>query len=149
MTLFESTGLSPRVRGNRHAIVDAGKAIRSIPARAGEPRCQDPIDRAGATGVYPRACGGTKEQLGITVAREGLSPPCGGTLRWRRGQADLGGLSPRVRGNPVSTQHRQTQQRSIPARAGEPMLSIAQLRLHAVYPRACGGTHLLRQSPLS
>ena len=52
------TGLSPRVRGNRLAALDAGLLAGSIPACAGEPN-----ELAAATGmptVYPRVCGGTR-----------------------------------------------------------------------------------------
>ena len=50
-------GLSPRVRGNRRALVDARVAGGSIPARAGEPRSTSSIPSGRR--VYPRACGGT------------------------------------------------------------------------------------------
>ena len=74
------TGLSPRVRGKRKAP-NCGRPLKgSIPACAGEaPPC-----RAKADGwpVYPRVCGG--------------SPSMANAGRWN------GGLSPRVRGKPVS-----------------------------------------------
>ena len=55
--LVDLTGLSPRVRGNRRFKLAGSLAIRSIPARAGEPAGGR---RATAgSGVYPRACGGT------------------------------------------------------------------------------------------
>ena len=72
-------GLSPRVRGNR---LNADRNIqfrRSIPACAGEPgTALTPHFRQG---VYPRVCGGTRSARGWFPLR--------------------GGLSPRVRGNPV------------------------------------------------
>ena len=111
-------GLSPRVRGNPGTGAAARPRHGSIPARAGEP-C-----RRGASGrsstVYPRACGGT-------LAPERLH--------------DLAmGLSPRVRGNPAAAVLRAVLQRSIPARAGEPVSAGPPTQSPGVYPRACGGT---------
>ena len=51
-------GLSPRVRGNRGLVILLLARCRSIPACAGEP--PRAANRAGAGGVYPRVCGGTK-----------------------------------------------------------------------------------------
>ena len=52
-----STGLSPRVRGNRAAAGEPDVPERSIPARAGEPTSRS--DAINPSTVYPRACGGT------------------------------------------------------------------------------------------
>ena len=52
------------------------------------------------------------------------------------------GLSPRVRGNRTCAALACTAQRSIPARAGEPMVELRMSHLTWVYPRACGGTIL-------
>ena len=71
-------GLSPRVRGNHNAMVEAGMLWGSIPACAGEPRSTTP--RVGRFTVYPRVCGGTYNLDDISDV--------------------VGGLSPRVRGNP-------------------------------------------------
>ena len=115
---FDIQGLSPRVRGN---LVRAGVAALfagSIPACAGEP-LQSGAGDAGRR-VYPRVCGGT-----------------GSTCIFRR---RYGGLSPRVRGNPlVSVQHRQ-RAGSIPACAGEPYARGTNMTDLQVYPRVCGGT---------
>ena len=111
-------GLSPRVRGNlgdNHGVNLAG---RSIPARAGEPPCGS--GAVSARRVYPRACGGT-------VARVFHRPPGAG-------------LSPRVRGNRALRLAQRIQERSIPARAGEPGLVQHRHDVPWVYPRACGGT---------
>ena len=57
VTLKWRTGLSPRVRGNRHDVeIWLGKA-RSIPACAGEPLPLQGVRRTAR--VYPRVCGGT------------------------------------------------------------------------------------------
>ena len=91
-TYGDTTGLSPRVRGNlglespfalpkRSIPACAGEPSdggttpvieRSIPACAGEPftawvRCQDST-------VYPRVCGGTSPSVNRRFARTGLSP---------------------------------------------------------------------------
>ena len=52
----------------------------------------------------------------------------------------IGGLSPRVRGNPSSTPIPARATWSIPARAGEPSFWRAPSISCRVYPRACGGT---------
>ena len=111
-------GLSPRVRGNRCRSSSAISSLRSIPARAGEPRT--PLPGPPPTRVYPRACGGTDHQR-YPVARRG-------------------GLSPRVRGNPTKITAESGRLGSIPARAGEPGLLLQRPRVRRVYPRACGGT---------
>ena len=71
--------------------------------------------------VYPRACGGAR-----------LDPAPG------IGHA---GLSPRVRGSPVSSPPRSDGRGSIPARAGEPRPAADGNTPYRVYPRACGGAH--------
>ena len=112
------SGLSPRVRGNLPPRQPGSPWTRSIPARAGEPHRPEPPGRA--AGVYPRACGGT-------------------IRRWLRAEFG-GGLSPRVRGNPMKKQDTGQAYRSIPARAGEPTTPTGTGGGVRVYPRACGGT---------
>ena len=92
---------------------------RSIPARAGEPGIRTVGHNRRR--VYPRACGGTETS--------------------RTTSSGLNGLSPRVRGNPMSLSRAVGKVGSIPARAGEPPSAIPGNRLPPVYPRACGGTH--------
>ena len=178
------SGLSPRVRGNHSVHLDDFNGDRSIPARAGEPR--SPRPSAHHLAVYPRACGGTHRVgfllggvaglsprvrgnrcspaqraggIGSIPARagepfqQGLSPTlkpvypraCGGTLRHRRDNGEMAGLSPRVRGNRRVGRDDDVVSRSIPARAGEPLWQSGQIHGMRVYPRACGGT-LLRSS---
>ena len=50
------------------------------------------------------------------------------------------GLSPRVRGNPISEARAIGSRRSIPASAGEPPRPGRTLPGTSVYPRECGGT---------
>ena len=77
--LYEK-GLSPRVRGNRTLPCSLRMARRSIPACAGEP--VPPVLFEDSKKVYPRVCGGTDLEIGRV--------------------GDDVGLSPRVRGNPLS-----------------------------------------------
>ena len=114
----EKYGLSPRVRGNHVDQKQSRPNMGSIPARAGEPsRIKG---RQTLRGVYPRACGGTKQ-----------------ASRW---PTFASGLSPRVRGNPAVACSQRTPLRSIPARAGEPDRGHRTHCRLRVYPRACGGT---------
>ena len=84
------------MRGNQDADVRRNAKTGSIPARAGEP--PRTVQAACSAWVYPRACEGT--------SRTGVM-----------GKINLG-LSPRVRGNPGSSEPRGTSPGSIPARAG-------------------------------
>ena len=112
-------GLSPRVRGNRFHRLSSSEMLRSIPACAGEPAAI--VVLASSDKVYPRVCGGT-HQLRL---RPGAQP----------------GLSPRVRGNRQRRAEAHRLHRSIPACAGEPVLSSLEQRTVRVYPRVCGGTN--------
>ena len=91
-------GLSPRVRGNQPRGGDSGHCVGSIPACAGEPPA--PRLPRGFCRVYPRVCGGTE----VGPSRLPLYM----------------GLSPRVRGNPLTGTDAGSFARSIPACAGEP-----------------------------
>ena len=95
---YGTSGLSPRVRGNRRRRAGAPAQCGSIPACAGEPAA--PQTAGCCPGVYPRVCGGTQSHRRIATA--------------------LRGLSPRVRGNPLKSRLRTAIAGSIPACAGEP-----------------------------
>ena len=94
----ECAGLSPRVRGNPRGFKTFGSPRGSIPACAGEPQTSQTWTTG--PGVYPRVCGGTARAV------------------WNRVQS--GGLSPRVRGNPIHSVEPLSFKGSIPACAGEP-----------------------------
>ena len=117
-------GLSPRVRGNRAFRRLRLFRSRSIPARAGEPAQQPQRDQAVL--LYPRACGGT--------GRQTLYP------------GNAVGLSPRVRGNLHQLEDYRLDTRSIPARAGEPPVTVSLSACERVYPRACGGTKYIHHA---
>ena len=115
-------GLSPRVRGNRFLTAPPMYQSGSIPACAGEPRrCQV---FSTPHRVYPRVCGGTLLLQGVPS----LQP----------------GLSPRVRGNLVSSGFAPFLKGSIPACAGEPERYAFDTGECRVYPRVCGGTQYRR-----
>ena len=95
-----SDGLSPRLRGNQVAFAIRAPAHRSIPAPAGEPRSSPRAQVASP--VYPRACGGTLVSTAVGMY--------------------VGGLSPRLRGNPGLVAKPVQGLGSIPAPAGEPKL---------------------------
>ena len=106
------------MRGNLPTATGTNLDNRSIPACAGEPApvsapSQEPQ-------VYPRVCGGT----------EWPAPA----------EAIARGLSPRVRGNQELGKRRGSEQRSIPACAGEPQNGSQYVTFVSVYPRVCGGT---------
>ena len=111
-------GLSPRLRGNLYGQSDGRLGNRSIPAPAGEPSLRQRRKRA--SGVYPRACGGTS-----STSRPITRTP---------------GLSPRLRGNPIPRRRQHRPDGSIPAPAGEPETCCTFRTRASVYPRACGGT---------
>ena len=117
-----NAGLSPRVRGNLILRISGTIRQGSIPACAGEPRAG--TASKARSKVYPRVCGGTLIDRGMS--------------------RDDCGLSPRVRGNRPGTASRLHMRRSIPACAGEPSVSSLYPVLKWVYPRVCGGTRPLR-----
>ena len=71
---------------------------------------------------------------------------CGGTRPSRRSAAPVGGLSPRVRGNPYRSDDVEPAGRTIPACAGEPTSARSTTSAPRDYPRVCGGTFFRRLS---
>ena len=111
-------GLSPRVRGKHRWPRSPHRRTRSIPACAGEAQVP-PAERLDAE-VYPRVCGGS------SVCDVSDKTSCG--------------LSPRVRGKPITAETMRWCMRSIPACAGEARQFIFPARSGRVYPRVCGGS---------
>ena len=92
-------GLSPRVRGNRYAVVVVEPSLGSIPACAGEP-----LRHAASctlTAVYPRVCGGTSIVTRMSLAVPGLSPRVRGNLPWAFNLGYRRGSIPACAGEPV------------------------------------------------
>ena len=123
--VLDQKGLSPRMRGNRCVSNPHPGCGGSIPAYAGEPECDGREYQP--CRVYPRVCGGTSIQQGVTVLAEGLSP--------------------RMRGNPRVRNKRGASRGSIPAYAGEPKSQPVNSPNNWVYPRVCGGTHPKKTPP--
>ncbi len=93
-------------------------AAGPIPACAGQPISSVPSTRS--IGAYPRVCGATVINAEST--------------------RKLGGLSPRVRGNPQLAAQDLPPPGPIPACAGQPV-TVAKTRcLIRAYPRVCGAT---------
>ena len=153
------SGLSPRVRGNRHRRPPVLYRPRSIPACAGEPTPPEPSTPA-AGGLSPRvrgnlrrgempsgfhgsipACAGEPPDWAASTVWARVYPRvCGGTREGRRHTLTVQGLSPRVRGNHGCLQRNRQPCRSIPACAGEPPPLRRVWHVQSVYPRVCGGT---------
>ena len=117
-TTADSSGLSPRRRGNQGVGERAAGPEGPIPAQAGEPLRRHP--RFVSCRAYPRAGGGTHR--GILAGAGKL------------------GLSPRRRGNQFIRKERDYRLGPIPAQAGEPDGSCGRLLCSRAYPRAGGGT---------
>ena len=113
-------GLSPRGRGNLDDFRVPTGICGSIPAWAGKP--SRAITWPATSKVYPRV---------------------GGETRWNCLPTDRAwGLSPRGRGNRISTDTRRLLGRSIPAWAGKPRRAACGAARRAVYPRVGGETPL-------
>ena len=118
---YQTSGLSPRGRGNHKEEREMAELRRSIPAWAGEPSTPTVLDAPQR--VYPRVGGGTIHVPNPKSSNHGLSwagePPS-----LRRLQQRLNGLSPRGRGNLSITNVDEQPTRSIPAWAGEPQKEL-------------------------
>ena len=154
-----SSGLSPRLRGNRLEYKAVLSATQVYPRVCGEPPLYKTYNIY--TQVYPRVCGGTASGRQLRFTANGLSPRLRGNLMPATASntavgsipafageppngtfLDLSnpGLSPRLRGNPVLCRPKPDCKRSIPAFAGEPLLLLMLAAWERVYPRVCGGT---------
>ena len=122
-------GLSPRLRGNLILNENANLRFGSIPAPAGEPTTG--VGGLCLLRVYPRACGGNRFIVYLTVYFTGSIPA-------PAGEPDAsGGSIPAPAGEPDASGG------SIPAPAGEPPTETGPASCTWVYPRACGGTRLI------
>ena len=93
-----ASGLSPRVRGNPlNGGAEQGR-LGSIPASAGEPTSS--AIRIGASGVYPRECGGTGHLFRTGYKSMGLSPRVRGNRRRKGAELPVGGSIPASAGEP-------------------------------------------------
>ena len=156
-------GLSPRRRGNQRNWERTFQITGSIPAQAGEPASV--LATRSRKRVYPRAGGGTVSAQTRLSLNSGLSPRRRGNRRGSGRPAPMArvypragggtapenakrprppGLSPRRRGNHDARSVRHVSPGSIPAQAGEPRSTSLQGPSRKVYPRAGGGTEVMK-----
>ena len=136
-------GLSPRVRGNPNHQIAIRDCRRSIPgAYGGTQGGLDglPVD----SGLSPRVRGNHCAMRCPSITK-GLSPRVRGNLPLGVLHHILCGLSPRVRGNRRGSGVESSRSGSLPARTGEPSAGLPHAHTGEVYPRAYGGTGLLRR----
>ena len=113
---FAGDGSSPPVRGTRVAVGRAAHVRRFIPARAGNTLPSSSLSLLES--VHPRPCGEHPRSLQRSTAFIGSSPPVRGTL-----------YRPHLRGS---------DERFIPARAGNTSPIFQRRCARAVHPRPCG-----------
>ena len=111
-------GLSPLARGNLPQHRQRAASAGPIPARAGQPPWRATRKRPRA--AYPRSRGATSGRSKLT--------------------ARLKGLSPLARGNRAARQQPVFRDGPIPARAGQPRLSLFLPFAPGAYPRSRGAT---------
>ena len=111
-------GLSPRGRGNHNGADQRAELHRSIPAWAGEPPLV--LGYYDLAQVYPRVGGGTLRFRWL--GSRWVYPRVGGGTSLILPMA-RSGLSPRGRGNRNGDTYSESLGGSIPAWAGEPLLS--------------------------
>ena len=109
-------GSSPRVRGKPVPPTARPLGSRIIPARAGQTTTCSPTTSADSD--HPRACGANRSALAAMT--------------------DNHGSSPRVRGKRPQKRHEPTQNRIIPARAGQTSSRACDGSARSDHPRACG-----------
>ena len=153
-------GLSPRGRGNRNGVPDAGEYRKQVYPRGGGGTRDSATTRRSGRGLSPRGRGNHRHAVDVRVSSRsipaGAGEPTSGPWWARarrvypRGGGGTGrnselmrvkeGLSPRGRGNREHHGPVGAQVRSIPAGAGEPSPRVKDRRMHRVYPRGGGGT---------
>ena len=152
-----SNGSSPRMRGTQPVFLILVRCHRFIPAHAGNTRAAQ--GRRNARPVHPRACGEhlsawptpltdmrfIPAHAGNTVTSSSASTPatvhpraCGEHVLPRCIFGRSSGSSPRMRGTPRGIDSYATQERFIPAHAGNTLRGAGKRRKGPVHPRACG-----------
>ena len=150
-------GSSPRVRGTPAGGAGGGRAVRFIPACAGNSSAP-PASKVGKP-VHPRVCGELEPLWRLSAAGNGSSPRVRGTRYgarpWRiwprfipacAGNSKskvcmltlLDGSSPRVRGTHDPRAEWQRRERFIPACAGNSAFRTRWRCRRTVHPRVCG-----------
>ena len=116
ISLFLSSGSSPRLRGTRGQSSCRSRLCRFIPAPAGNTAQRPPRHRPAT--VHPRACGEHVQNTSIESSPHGSSP--------------------RLRGTQYRSRRRGQRIRFIPAPAGNTASRISSAVWSSVHPRACG-----------
>ena len=155
------SGSIPACAGEPH--ISCRAATRSIPACAGEPQAARWVEAAYRRRSIP-ACAGEPGGDVLTRRRRRVYPRvCGGARAMSLPRSCWTGLSPRVRGSPVSGREHAGRRGSIPACAGEPRHLVEatastsrsipacagepsqrECASGGVYPRVCGGAGAIR-----
>ena len=112
----EKCGSSPRVRGTPQILNSGSVVSRFIPACAGNAHRH--FCGMAETPVHPRVCGERAVHL--------------------RGEFNLSGSSPRVRGTHIRPEITFDLNRFIPACAGNADWGCVMVRIFSVHPRVCG-----------
>ena len=111
-----SQGLSPHLRGSLGQAARDPPHLGPIPAPAGQPRMGRSVRQVNK--AYPRTCG--------AATANPLTMP------------DFRGLSPHLRGSPMTAANGSPLRRPIPAPAGQPASSRSAYFAARAYPRTCG-----------
>ena len=120
-------GRSPRARGRLLRSTGRAACMRSIPACAGETRCDRP--ESAILRVDPRVRGGDQARYALPIRQQGRSP--------------------RARGRPRPSGVRISQRGSIPACAGETNDRRRRTHRATVDPRVRGGDSMPNSTPNS
>ena len=112
----QHTGSSPRMRGKLLGSDKHARNVRIIPAHAGQTASARLVNRQAAD--HPRACGANPSRRAIWVVSNGSSP--------------------RMRGKLGEQLHGESQERIIPAHAGQTPASHRPRHGNPDHPRACG-----------
>ena len=118
-----NSGSSPRMRGKQQRGGDVGRALRIIPAHAGQTSPDHP--EAYKNPDHPRACGANGVTSGAATV--------------------LNGSSPRMRGKLVTFKSALTRVRIIPAHAGQTPTGKTTKHSASDHPRACGANVLVEE----
>ena len=136
------SGSSPRMRGTRRSDRYTIDMSRIIPADAGNTLCR--YAHPDRYEDHPRGCGEHRPATG-RICHIGWDHPrgCGEHLSTTAKAARQSGSSPRMRGTQCQVCTAQSQERIIPADAGNTAVILRFCCLSKDHPRGCGEHHPL------
>ncbi len=138
-------GSSPRMRGKQACHVRARSIVRIIPAHAGQTAAGCP--RWARIRIIPAHAGQTDSLQLSRVANSDHPRACGANLlRPQQPRCGLGS-SPRMRGKRDPCTIRLSEDRIIPAHAGQTTLIATPKPSASDHPRACGANYEKMASP--